>query len=176
MTRMTATGQALCALAPLRFICDEMLRGVGGWLRVAGYDTLLPAQGEADATLLARALQEDRWLVTRDRKLMEHAEATAYVVLLESDTLQGNLLELTLRLDIDWLSRAFSRCKRCNDTLLEGVDPSPRHKVPPNIIDQRASLLFCPACDQFFWHGGHAERMHRRLAELNRKRKWNETV
>ncbi len=167
---MTTTGPAFCALGPLRFICDEMLRGVGGWLRVAGYDTLLPAQGEADATLLARARQEDRWLVTRDRKLMEHAGATAYVVLLESDTLQGNLLELTLRMDIDWLSRAFSRCKRCNNVLLESAEPSPRHGVPPDIIKQRISLLFCPACDQFFWHGSHAERMQRRLAELNRKR------
>ena len=26
----------------MKFLCDEMLKGLGRWLRVAGYDTVMP--------------------------------------------------------------------------------------------------------------------------------------
>ena len=35
-----------------------MLRGVGRWLRIAGYDTAIAASGSADGALLALAAAE----------------------------------------------------------------------------------------------------------------------
>lgn len=174
---MSAKGPALCSLAPLRFICDEMLRGVGGRLRLAGYDTLLPSEGESDSALLARAQREDRWLITRDRGLEQYAGAMYYLVLLESDTLQSNLLELTHRLaGIDWLKQPLSRCRRCNTLLQHNVVPVPLHRVPGHIVARRAALRFCPVCDQFYWFGDHARRILEQLRTLNSKRLWNENV
>ena len=42
----------------MRFLCDEMLRGVGRSLRVAGYDTLIAPSGTEDADLLALATHQ----------------------------------------------------------------------------------------------------------------------
>ena len=32
----------------LRFLCDEMLAGLGRWLRIAGYDTAIARRGRRD--------------------------------------------------------------------------------------------------------------------------------
>lgn len=39
----------------LRLLCDEMLKGIGRWLRAAGYDTAIAQDGVADEDLLARS-------------------------------------------------------------------------------------------------------------------------
>ena len=54
------------AVTPPRFHCDEMLFRLARWLRAAGYDATLAEPGEPDAAVLARAVDEERWLVTRD--------------------------------------------------------------------------------------------------------------
>ena len=39
----------------VRLLCDEMLKGIGRWLRAAGYDTAIAQDGVADEDLLAQA-------------------------------------------------------------------------------------------------------------------------
>ncbi len=54
-----------------KFLCDEMLWGLGRWLRAAGYATA--ARGLADGELLRRAGAEGRVLLTLDRALEARA-------------------------------------------------------------------------------------------------------
>jgi uncharacterized protein with PIN domain len=35
----------------LRFLCDEMLAGLGRWLRIAGYDAAIAGPGRRDRDL-----------------------------------------------------------------------------------------------------------------------------
>jgi len=49
----------LCPLNTPRFVCDEMLRGLGEWLRVAGYDTHMPEEGTEDRDVLAMAAADN---------------------------------------------------------------------------------------------------------------------
>ena len=164
---MTYTEGSLCSLVPMRFFCDEMLRGVADWLRIAGYDTLTPAEGIADEAVLEAAMHDNRWLITRDRGLHQLPGAVHYVILLHSGDLQANLVELGQRLGINWLYHPFSRCKGCNTTLEDCVKPSERHALPPDVVNSGTDLRYCPRCDQFFWEGSHVRRMQRRLAALN---------
>lgn len=157
---------ALCPLEPPRFLCDEMLRGFGQWLRVAGYDTTLPTSGTQDRDVLGAAMDENRWLVTRDRELLEHRDAPQYVIYLASNGLEANLRELTRRLDLDWQHAPFSRCKRCNTPLEPGNLPD--HDKPPHIW-QRV-ICHCPRCKQVFWEGSHVRRMREKLLRFSRWR------
>lgn len=143
-------------LQPPRFVCDEMLQGLGQWLRVAGYDTLLPEPGARDREVLHKAREGNRWLLTCDRGLVLHAGAGNYVILLETEGLDENAREVTWRFDLDWLHAPFSRCKRCNTTL----DSRP-HLASP------APISHCPQCRQDFWQGSHVARMRQRLHEMN---------
>ena len=64
-----------------RFLCDEMLHGLGRWLRAAGYDTVIVKGGIPDRELARRCAGEDRILLTKDRHLAATAAGIAPVVL-----------------------------------------------------------------------------------------------
>jgi hypothetical protein len=64
----------------LRFLCDEILAGLGRWLRIAGYDTAIAARGCRDCDLVEQAHAEQRILLTRDRRLVEIRRANAWTI------------------------------------------------------------------------------------------------
>ena len=140
----------------VRLLCDEMLKGLARWLRTAGYDVEMEPDGTADRLLIERALEEERLLLTRDRTLLEIRHAMRVVVLLEGNDLEGLAREVTQKLGIDWLLNPFSRCSLCNTLLIETERPA---DFPPDI----EQAFICPACDKYYWQGGHVERMRHRL-------------
>lgn len=157
----------LCPLVTPRFLCDEMLQGLAEWLRVAGYDTRTPETGSHDRSVLANAVAEDRWLVTRDRGLVQHRDASLYVILLTGDGQEANARELTARLNLDWLHAPFSRCKRCNTPFRKG--PLPGAPAPPE--SGQRGVIHCAECQQTYWDGSHVRRMREKLEEFNRWRR-----
>ena len=106
-----------------------MLQRVGRWLRAAGYDTRIANPGTSDRELLQLALEEGRWLITRDRKLTEHRHAVDAVMLLRGNTVDQCIRELRSRLAIDLDYQPFSRCLRCNSPL-EPARAEHLHEMP----------------------------------------------
>ena len=149
-----------------RFLCDEMLKGLARWLRAAGYDTAVPADGSSDRDLLQCARAEGRLLLTRDRKLLEHRGAVGAVLLLRCESLDRCAAVLSRALGLDWEYRPLSRCLRCNTELAE-AEPALWARVPPRSRKRAGRLLHCPSCDQVFWDGSHVHRLLRRLAQWN---------
>jgi len=145
----------------MRFLCDEMLKGLARWLRAAGYDVVVEPDRTDDRLLLERAQKEGRILLTRDRRLAE-TQAEACVVLLECRNLEACFSELRDKLDVDWLYMPFSRCLVCNTPLLE-ADRDRWNEVPKYSREQATRLLYCPTCNQLFWDGSHVKRMYERL-------------
>lgn len=148
----------------LTFLCDEMLAGLGRWLRVAGYDTEIATGGRSDRDLLAQACAEGRWLLTRDRGLLQHRGAPGIVIVLESNGLTQWARELGRRLDVNWLHRPFSRCTVCN-TVLIAAESRHRAHAPPHVKPE-APLHHCPRCRRLYWQGGHVRRMRRQLEDM----------
>jgi uncharacterized protein with PIN domain len=147
----------------LKLLCDSMLARLGRCLRAAGYDTDIAEPSEHDRELLARAIQEDRLLLTCDRGITEHREASGRVVVLPSNGLDRTARHLTNRLQINWLLRPFSRCL---------VDNSPLRPAKPKELcrlPQRAraigseEVFICPLCDRIYWPGSHVRRMYKQL-------------
>lgn len=149
----------------MRFLCDEMLAGLGRWLRAAGYDTALADPGMKDRQLLARAWAENRVLLTRDRRLIEMRGATDKAVMLMGNSIDECARELSDRMGIDWRYRPFSRCLVCN-TPLENAGEHLRSKLPERVRSLPGPLTVCPACGRLYWPGSHVRRMQRRLASF----------
>ena len=145
-----------------RFVCDEMLKRLARWLRAAGYDTLVHADGASDRAMVALARREGRLVVTRDRKLSELRGAEGTVIVLRANTLQGTIDELTVALDLNWLHRPFTRCLVCNAPLAEADDEA-RNRLPEGARNLPGAVRFCPPCDKLYWAGGHVRRMRARL-------------
>ena len=151
----------------MRFVCDEMLKRLGHWLRVAGYDVLILPDGSDDRELIECACRESRLLLSSDRRLAEHGDAADWLVPLDCQGLDDCAAVLGRQLPIDWLYRPFSRCMLCN-TPLRDASPAQRHRVPTAARRQTSIVRYCPTCDQLFWHGSHVDRMRERLQGWNR--------
>jgi uncharacterized protein with PIN domain len=146
----------------MRFLCDEMLNRLARWLRAAGYDTALAETGTSDRELLRLAVNEQRRLITRDRKLLEHRHEPGTIVLLLGNSVDECVAELSRKLGIDWLHDPFTRCMECNTPLIP-ASPEQAQRIPPEAKQVGTEVRYCPACDQLFWSGSHVRRMRRRL-------------
>lgn len=151
----------------MKFLCDEMLKGLARWLCIAGHDAEMEPDGTPDRRLIERAAADDRLLLTRDRTLLQIRDAPRVVVLLAGNDIESCVRELDRRLHIDWLHRPFSRCSRCNTPLVEAVG-APEFSWPTDI----RQAYKCEVCGQYYWQGGHVERMLRRL---QRWQQWSDS-
>ena len=145
------------------FLCDEMLQGLGRWLRAAGYDTLIANPGDKDKYLVQTAIDSQRYLLTRDKKMSEIKHADSVVILLQSNSIPTCIQELTERLNINWLFAPFSRCLLCNNPL-EKANERARKRAPESIKAQQSVFYYCVKCDKLYWEGGHVRRMKNKLA------------
>lgn len=146
-----------------RFLCDEMLAGLGRWLRIAGYDAAIAEPGRCDRDLVHQAHAEDRILLTRDRGLVDIRRAGERTIVLDGDGIDAWARELARRLAVDWLRDPLSRCTLCNVPL--AVAEGRRvEAVPPGIRTRGTDVHVCPRCGRLYWEGGHVRRIRRRLA------------
>ena len=102
----------------LRFVVDVNVGRLAKWLRVMGYDTLFPREGN-DNDLVRIALREGRVLITRDAEISLRRsvrQGQMRVVQILHDDLRSQLRQLVMDLKLD-LESGFSRCVRCNDLL-----------------------------------------------------------
>jgi uncharacterized protein with PIN domain len=148
---------------PVRFLCDEMLAGLGRWLRLAGYDTAIAGRGRRDRDLVAQAEAEERVLLTRDRRLVEIRAAAGRTILLSGDGIEACAEELARRLGVDWCRDPLSRCALCNEPLR----PASRRlmtSLPPRVRGTGSPVRVCRRCRRLYWDGTHVRRIRRRLA------------
>lgn len=134
----------------MRLLVDAMLIRVARWLRAAGHDAALVDGGTSDADAMARAIAEDRVVVTCDADFLALG-APERVVLLSTNRVDAAARELNAKLRVDWHHAPFSRCVVCNAPLVDGPAPA---------------TWRCHACDQVYWEGGHVRRMRARLARF----------
>jgi hypothetical protein len=146
-----------------RLLCDEMLHGLGRWLRAAGYDTAIVAGGPPDRTIVTRCVEEDRVLLTKDRHLAATVNDAAPVMLLPGGGIDEAARALRVALDVDWQHAPFTRCIVDNRPL-EAAPPHSVNQVPERSRAAGGPLWVCPECGRLYWPGGHVRRMQQRLA------------
>jgi uncharacterized protein with PIN domain len=146
----------------MKLLCDEMLQGLGRWLRAAGYDTAIARRGLDDRDIVSIARSERRMLLTCDRELGGRLELEGRVVALPPSGLDAAALAVRDRLQIDWLRAPFTRCLLDN-TPLRPAAPGDLSKLPLPARDGPGPIRTCPACSRIYWPGSHVRRMRARL-------------
>jgi len=140
-----------------RFLADAHLGRLAGYLRMLGFDTRYGGPGD-DRELAARAAQERRILLTRDRALLMHRVVThgCYV---REPLPRGQLEYLLQRLDLCRLIRPFTRCIRCNG-VLQPVDKAlVLDRLPGGVRQCCHEFRQCGECGRVYWKGTHYRRM-----------------
>src|SRR5512135_382110 len=117
-------------MTPLpRFLCDEMLGQLCRYLRAAGYDTLFANNGHQDRVWLQQCHDEGRYFLTQDQLVREHKAARDIALILPQGDIDQLAALLGAHFQLDWLSRAFTRCLQDN-TLLLPADVEAAARVP----------------------------------------------
>jgi uncharacterized protein len=153
----------------MRLLCDEMLKGIGRWLRAAGYDVAFVNDRAHDDDLLACAAAENRLLLTCDRRLAERAGPDATVVVLGTESFDGAARELRERLGVDWLHAPFTRCLLDNAPLIP-VNEGEVARLPATARQAGGPITRCPQCGRLYWPGSHVRRMRAKLARAQAER------
>ena len=147
----------------IRFMVDAMLGRLVRWLRILGCDAEFDAE-IADAELVRRALEEQRVILTRDRRLPQEF-SVPHLLILEFEAPLEQLRQVTRAFDLDWRSRLFTRCSRCNRPLEPAAPRVVAERVPPRIRSEQQRFLRCASCGRIYWGGSHIARMRRLLEQ-----------
>lgn len=150
----------------LRFAVDAMLGRLARWLRLLGFDAWSEPD-VPDERLVRRALEDGRWILTRDRALPREWRAPrVHVVAAEAPFAQ--LREVARAFDLGARARPFARCSRCNAELRALAPGEVERRVPARVRERQARFLACPGCGRAYWEGTHVARMRRVMAEALR--------
>ncbi len=145
----------------VRILCDHMLGSLAKWLRLLGYDTLYPGPLD-DREIAAKAYDEGRVLLTRDKDLAARVRGSVFVV---SDDIDRQLKSVVEALHLD-LPNTFSRCSVCNSLIMEIDRTEAAEKVPPKVLEVQERFWRCPSCSRVYWQGSHWTDMLGRIEKL----------
>jgi uncharacterized protein with PIN domain len=141
-----------------------MLGRLSKWLRIMGVDCEYSRE-EDDRKIAERALQEGRILLSRDAGLLQRRRLGEHLLIV-SDHLERQLIQVLWAYRIDPLENAFRRCVRCNTPLEKATPEQAGDRVPYFVRQTQDRLAYCPACDRYFWGATHREKMRRRLEDI----------
>ncbi|MFH1185561.1 MAG: Mut7-C RNAse domain-containing protein [Chloroflexota bacterium] len=148
-----------------RFVIDGHLGRLNARLRMLGFDCAYRSDW-LDSELADLAVNEDRILLTRDRRLlMRKTISKGYLVRALHPTPQ--LHEVTRHFGLRKWTRPFRRCIRCN-AVLEGIEK----QAVSDRLEPLTRLYFdefriCPSCAQIYWKGSHVGRMQMMMSSLD---------
>ena len=157
-----------------------MLGKFGKTLRMLGFDTLIAPPSLTDTEILHKCLEENRYLVTNDRRFHERFNpnkvnsdgSEAKSLLMDSTAPQPDQLKSFFKyfnidpsfIDLDNPENLNSRCTNCNGSL---------QKVPKNSIQEQVNSgtydWKCNECEQIYWIGSHWNNIKKTLETLNDK-------
>lgn len=153
---------------PQRFIADVHLGKLARHLRMLGFDTLW-REGYGDDELLKTAMDENRWLLTRDRELYERAGREKAIRITEQAPPQ-QLLEVIHALSLGDLVSSrkgfLTLCLDCNHPI---IPVKPHHvvdRLPGSVLLQHDEFYLCTRCERVFWKGSHFDKMQEWVEKL----------
>jgi hypothetical protein len=148
----------------MKFICDDMLGKLARLLRALGYDTHYQ-KGIKDHQLLRLALEQERVLLTRDRKLVQ-VRTIPQFVLIWSDKPLAQLEELLQKAGLKLnQENVFSLCMECNAILKKIEKEKVKDRVYPYVYQTQENFWHCPVCDRLYWAGTHIRRMQEKFSK-----------
>ncbi len=137
----------------MKVLVTRELGRLAKWLRILGLDAEYSFEKNHGA-LIIKALQEERIIITRNRRFP--AARGLKVVVLREDQINEQLREILGQLGIvPRAEEVFSRCTICNEALAGIAKDKIKEKVPEYVFQTQENFLTCPRCRRIYWQGTH---------------------
>jgi len=143
-------------LAGPYFVVDINVAKLGRWLRMLGFDALIPANH--DDAFLAATAAAGRILLTRDRRLLKRRQVVFGRLVRHGDP-TAQLREVISFYGLGGQERPFTRCLRCNAKLEPVAKEEILPRLEPLTRKYYSRFKHCPSCDQVYWAGSHRQKM-----------------
>jgi uncharacterized protein len=140
-----------------RFVIDVNLGRLARLLRVLGFDVWWSSDVE-DQTLVDISLAQHRILLTRDKALLKR-RAVTHGLFVHSEHPEEQTLEVIRRLDLSQRLAPFSRCVRCNGTLIGVSKSEVLDRLEPLTRRYYDDFSRCADCGRIYWPGSHRTRL-----------------
>jgi len=147
-----------------RFVLDNHLGRVAGYLRLLGFDCLYRNDFQ-DKHLAEISARQERILLTRDRGLLKRKIVTrGYLV--RSDQPLEQAEEIIRRFDLAASVRPFTRCSRCNGRLVSVEKSEVFDQLEPLTKKHYNQFTRCEDCGQIYWRGSHFQKLEKKILAL----------
>jgi uncharacterized protein len=140
-----------------RFVVDVNLGRLARLLRVLGLDVWWSSDAD-DPTLAGISSSQQRILLTRDRGLLKRSAVT-HGLFVHSQDPEEQALEVIKRLDLKQRLAPFTRCLRCNGTLVAVAKDEVIDRLEPLTRRYYQDFSRCSGCGRVYWAGSHHARM-----------------
>ena len=148
----------------IKFIADAMLGRLARWLRFLGFDTLYYS-GISDSRLIRIAKEQDRFILTRDTRLIRIKGLKDYLLIKANDSFH-QLLEVIDALKLKHFD-LLSRCVKCNGRLSRIFDKGEiKDSVPEYVFLHCNIFLKCTDCGRIYWEGSHPKKFREKLGDI----------
>ena len=141
----------------IKFFADVNVARLVRWLRAIGIDTWWE-DAISDADLVRRAIRENRFVLTLDKRLLKEWR-TDNVLLLTSERPLEQFAQVVEHFKLKLPAQFFTRCLVCNSILRGAIDEEIAANVPPRVRENYELFYYCPNCEKIYWEGSHTERM-----------------
>jgi uncharacterized protein with PIN domain len=150
-----------------KFVADGHLGKLVRDLRLLGLDVVYDAAAE-DRQLVSVSSDENRALLTRDRRLLMYAVVEHGYYLRSQDPLEQTI-EVVRRFHLISALAPFTRCVRCNGMLRAVQKTEIIEKLEPLTKAYYEEFRRCTACAQIYWRGSHFAKLEARIANLKQQ-------
>jgi aminoglycoside phosphotransferase family enzyme/predicted kinase len=148
-----------------RFILDVHLGKLARDLRMLGFDAAWRRDWD-DETIIDKALDEHRIILTRDRGILKQARVT-HGYWLRHHQPGDQLIEVIRSLDLLSQVNPFSRCMECNGDIDRVGKAGIRSEVSAGVFSDFDAFWRCRSCGKIYWQGSHYREMLRRIMKLS---------
>jgi uncharacterized protein with PIN domain len=147
-----------------KFVADGHLGKLVRDLRLLGIDVICDSAAE-DRQLVRTSSNEERALLTRDRRLLMHAAVRHGYYLRSQDPLKQTV-EVLRRFNLGSALAPFSRCLRCNAVLEPAEKAEVFDQLEPLTRIYYEQFRRCGGCSQVYWSGSHFDKLRARIEEV----------
>lgn len=141
-----------------------MLGRLARWLRFLGFDTLYYPD-ISDTKLINIAREQDRFLLTRDSRLIKRKGLRNYLLIRDNNSYY-QLLQVLKEFKIKEIN-SFSRCVVCNGQLIEVSDKIQiKNSVPEYVFLQNKEFFRCNNCGKIYWEGSHSKKFKENVYDI----------
>lgn len=147
-----------------RFVLDGHLGKLARDLRLLGIDTTY-ANDADDLSLVRLACEEERVLLTRDRRLLMRAVVRdGYCP--RSVAAEEQTVEVIRRFDLASAIQPYTRCLCCNGLLERVEKDAVSAGLEPLTKIYYAEFRRCAGCARVYWPGSHFARLEERIVRI----------